>query len=173
MSWSYCEKHKIDIPNPGGGNLSRNLDEMRNLQDYVRLSFTTEHPMMYVAMKDGRISNPVILRIDPSVVYLQHTMYADMNATTTKRTPNIGKSLEDFKKIHFSTVKAHKHFDLDENERPYFQAEVMVMTFIPKTVSMNHLTSRYITDRFDPSMRMHWKSCCIIVGINAIKRIKH
>ncbi|MCS2764970.1 hypothetical protein NXV33_06415 [Bacteroides thetaiotaomicron] len=38
MSWSYCEKHKIDIPNPGGGNLSRNLDEMRNLQDYVRLS---------------------------------------------------------------------------------------------------------------------------------------
>ena len=58
LSWSYCEKHKIDIPNPGGGNLSRNLDEMRNLQDYVRLSFTTEHPMMYVAMKDGRISNP-------------------------------------------------------------------------------------------------------------------
>lgn len=41
LSWSYCEKHKIDIPNPGGGNLSRNLDEMRNLQDYVRLSFTT------------------------------------------------------------------------------------------------------------------------------------
>ena len=39
LSWSYCEKHKIDIPNPGGGNLSRNLDEMRNLQDYVRLSF--------------------------------------------------------------------------------------------------------------------------------------
>ena len=137
MSWSFCEKHKIDIPNPGGGNLSRNLDEMRNLQDYVRLSFTTEHPMMYVAMKDGRISNPVILRIDPSVVYLQHTMYADMNATTTKRTPNIGKSLEDFKKIHFSTVKAHKHFDLDENERPYFQAEVMVMTFIPKKYIIN------------------------------------
>ena len=76
MSWSYCEKHKIDIPNPGGGNLSRNLDEMRNLQDYVRLSFTTEHPMMYVAMKDGRISNPVILRIDPSVVYLQHKIYS-------------------------------------------------------------------------------------------------
>ena len=52
-------------------------------------------------------------------------------------TPNIGKSLEDFKKIHFSTVKAHKHFDLDENERPYFQAEVMVMTFIPKKYIIN------------------------------------
>ena len=64
-------------------------------------------------------------------------MYAEINATTTKRTPNIGKSLEDFKKIHFSTVKAHKHFDLDENERPYFQAEVMVMTFIPKKYIIN------------------------------------
>lgn len=41
------------------------------------------------------------------------------------------------RKYHFSTVKAHKHFDLDENERPYFQAEVMVMTFIPKKYIIN------------------------------------
>ena len=38
---------------------------------------------------------------------------------------NIGGNLEDFKKIHFQTVKANKHFDLDINEQPFYQAETL------------------------------------------------
>ena len=38
------------------------------------------HPMMYVAMNEDRISNPVILEIDPEVIYDEDTKYADMNA---------------------------------------------------------------------------------------------
>ena len=60
FSWMDCERKGIKIAKPGGGSLSRQLDNGRNLGDYVRVSFTTQHPMMYVAMKDGRISNPVI-----------------------------------------------------------------------------------------------------------------
>ena len=137
LSWNYCVQHKIDIPSPGGGNLSRQLDTSRNLQDYVRLSFTTQHPMMYIAMKDGRIDNPVILKIDPSVVYLKHTKYSNMNATIKRLAPNIGTSLEDFKKIHFNSVKVQTHFDLNVEEQPYFQAEVMVKTFISKKYIVN------------------------------------
>ena len=137
LSWNYCVQHKIDIPSPGGGNLSRQLDISRNLQDYVRLSFTTQHPMMYIAMKDGRIDNPVILKIDPSVVYLKHTKYSNMNATIKRLAPNIGTSLEDFKKIHFNSVKVQTHFDLNVEEQPYFQAEVMVKTFISKKYIVN------------------------------------
>lgn len=137
LSWNYCVEHKIDIPKPGGGDLSRQLDLSRNLQDYVRLSFTQEHPMMYVAMKDGRIDNPIILKIDPCVVYLKNTKYANMNATIKRLCPNIGLSLDDFKKVHFNSIKVRKHFDLDEEEQPYFQAEVMVMTFIPKKYIIN------------------------------------
>ena len=44
-----------------------------------------------------------------------------MNATRTGA--HVGGSLEDFKRIHFSSVKARKHFDLAEDEQPYFQAE--------------------------------------------------
>ena len=137
LSWNYCVQHKIDIPSPGGGNLSRQLDISRNLQDYFRLSFTTQHPMMYIAMKDGRIDNPVILKIDPSVVYLKHTKYSNMNATIKRLAPNIGTSLEDFKKIHFNSVKVQTHFDLNVEEQPYFQAEVMVKTFISKKYIVN------------------------------------
>ena len=60
-SWMDCDRKGIHIAKPGGGELSRSLDRKDNLQDFVRVSFTTQHPMMYVAMKEGRISNPVIL----------------------------------------------------------------------------------------------------------------
>ena len=109
-SWMDCERKGIKIVKPGGGSLSRQLDSGRNLEDYVRVSFTTQHPMMFVAMKDGRISNPVVLEIDPEVILWKGTCYSDMNATTYKIRPNIGETISDFKKIHFQSVKARKHF---------------------------------------------------------------
>ena len=131
FSWMDCERKGIKIAKPGGGSLSRQLDNGRNLGDYVRVGFTTQHPMMYVAMKDGRISNPVILEIDLEVIYWKGTCFSNMNAATYKVRPNIGETIDDFKQIHFQSIKVRKHFDLPEEEQPYFQAEVLVKNFIP------------------------------------------
>ncbi len=130
-SWMDCERKGIKINKPGGSTASRQLDSSRNLEDYVRVSFTTQHPMMYVAMKDGRISNPVILEIDLETIYWNETLYANLNAARYTLNPNIGPTISDFKQIHFQSVKVHKHFDLPEVEQPYFQAEVLVKNFIP------------------------------------------
>ncbi len=130
-SWMDCERKGIKIAKPGGGNLSRQLDCGRNLEDYVRVSFTTQHPMMYRAMSDGRISNPVVLEVDPEVIYWDESLYANLNAASYKIKPNIGPTIMDFKQIHFQSVKAHKHFDLPEEEQPYFQAEVLIKNQIP------------------------------------------
>ena len=130
-SWMDCERKGIKINKPGGSSVSRQLDSGRNLEDYVRVSFTTQHPMMYVAMKDGRISNPVILEIDPEVIYWNETLYANLNAAKHTIKPIIGPTLSDFKQIHFQSVKVRTHFDLPEEEQPYFQAEVLVINFIP------------------------------------------
>ena len=128
-SWGDCEDKGIKIAKPGGGLLSRDLDRRDHLQHYVRVSFTTQHPMMYVAMQDGRLSNPVILEIDPEVIYWQDSKYANMNATRSGA--HKGATLDDFKQIHFQSLKVRKHFDLPEEEQPYFQAEVLVKNFIP------------------------------------------
>ena len=128
-SWADCTRKNIRISKPGGDEASRSLDARDNLQHYVRVSFATSHPMMYVAMSEGRISNPVILEIDPDVAYWDSTLYADRNATKTGA--NVGGTLDDLKRIHFQAVKARKHFDLDENEQQFYQAEVLVKNFIP------------------------------------------
>lgn len=128
-SWADCEEKGITIAKPGGSDGSRSLDARDGLQHYVRVSFVTQHPMMYVAMNEGRISNPVILEIDPEVIYWKDSQYADRNAT--KNGVQVGDGLDDFNKIHFSAVKARKHFDLAEEEQMFFQAEVLVKHFIP------------------------------------------
>ncbi len=130
-SWMDCNRKGIKINKPGGSIASRQLDCSRNLEDYVRVSFTAQHPMMYVAMKDGRISNPVILEIDPEVIYWNDSLYANLNAAKYTIQPNIGTTISDFKQIHFLSVKARTHFDLPEEEQPYFQAEILVKHFIP------------------------------------------
>lgn len=128
-SWADCEEKGISISRPGGSDSSRSLDSRDGLQHYVRVSFVTQHPMMYVAMNEGRISNPVLLEIDPQVIYWKDSRYADRNAT--KNGAQVGSSINDFNTIHFSAVKANKHFDLDDDEQKFYQAEVLVKNSIP------------------------------------------
>ena len=128
-SWADCKEKEISIAKPGGDDASHSLDTRDNLQYYVRVSFITRHPMMYAAMNEERISNPVILEINPEVLYWQENKYADRNAT--KNGAQVGDGIEDFRKIHFNTIKTRSYFDLPEEEQPFYQAEVLVKKFIP------------------------------------------
>jgi len=128
-SWADCDKKGISILKPGGGNLSRSLDARDGLQHYVRVSFVKDHPMMFVAMNEQRISNPVVLEIDPEVVWWQDSLYCNKNVT--RNDASYGGSVEHFKQVHFDTVLKNRYFDLAEEERPFYNAEVMVKNFIP------------------------------------------
>ena len=63
LSWGDCKEKGIEIAAPGGDSSSRKYDKMDNLHHYVRLSFTNQHPMMYVAEREGRNKKPVVLEI--------------------------------------------------------------------------------------------------------------
>lgn len=128
-SWADCDEKGISILKPGGGDLSRSLDARDGLQHYVRVSFVKDHPMMFVAMNEHRISNPVVLEIDPEVVWWQDSLYCNKNVT--RNDASYGGSVEHFKQVHFDTVLKNRYFDLAEEERPFYNAEVMVKNFIP------------------------------------------
>ncbi|MBP3680227.1 MAG: DUF4433 domain-containing protein, partial [Bacteroidaceae bacterium] len=59
----------------------------------------------------------------------ENTLFADRNAV--KNGAKVGKTFDDFKRIHFASVKANTHFDLSEEEQEFYQAEVLVKNFIP------------------------------------------
>lgn len=128
-SWKACERKGITINRPGGSQTSRSLDSYRGLENYVRLSFTRKHPMMYVAQNDGRICNPVILEIDLSVARQSTTLFSDRNAT--KNGAIVASGYDGVKNIHFPTVTQDNHFDLLSDEKEFYQAEVLVYEKIP------------------------------------------
>lgn len=128
-SWYHCDRNNITILKPGGSVKSRELDRRYNLHDYVRLSFAKNHPMMFVARGDERNLNPIILEVNIEPCFWIETKFSDMNAAKTGH--KSGKELVDLSRVHFHTVKQLNHFGLDEIERPYYQAEILVKTWIP------------------------------------------
>ena len=129
-SWADCEEKGIKIAKPGGSSQSRLLDRRDGLQHYVRLSFAYDHPMKYVAMDDGRISNPVVLEIDLTTALWENSLYADRNAT--KNGACVGGSLDDLKEVRFGLFnRMIRYFDMSEEAKMHYQAEVLVKNFIP------------------------------------------
>ena len=128
-SWADCEEKGIRIAKPGGSGTSRSLDTRDGLQYYARLSFVPDHPMMFVAMNEGRISNPVILEIDIEAALWKDTLYADRNMT--KNGANVGGSLDDLKAVHFGLFWGQRYFDMSDDAKMYYKAEVLVKNFIP------------------------------------------
>ena len=129
-SWADCEEKGIKIAKPGGGDLSRSLDKKGRLERYVRLGFTGDHPMKYVAMEDGRISNPVVLEINLEAALWDDTLYADRNAT--RNGANVGGTVDDLKAIRFGLFnRMMRYYDMTEEAKMHYQAEVLVKNFIP------------------------------------------
>lgn len=123
FSWKYCEDNNIKINRPGGNQLSRNLDVRNNLENYARLSFVKNHPMLYNAIKDGRIKEPIILEIDIDVVFLKQTLFSNKNAN--KNNANIGKEFVSLSEINFDVINS-EYNSLDDKLKDYFQSEVLV-----------------------------------------------
>lgn len=135
FSWYYCDLNRIEIPMPGGSLGSRQNDTINGKKDFVRVAFNKEHPMLFIAQRDGRISRPVWLDIDIEVAYFEHTEFSDKNAAAfSSYTPIIGKETQHLSNIRFDILKKAervKHYNLLDNEKPYNQAEVLVKTWIP------------------------------------------
>ena len=125
--WTWKELEAQQIPaRLNSSGLSHQLDLKAGLANFVRLSFCKKHPMMYLALKDGRISRPVILEIKLEVVSRPGVLFCAINAASTA-----AKASEDPCVIHFETVKADSQRSVAASERTFFQGEVLVPDWIP------------------------------------------
>ena len=127
-SWKACEYMGIKINKPGGNQLSKNLDVYHGLEDYVRLSFVENHPMMFIAKSEGRIDNATVLKINPVVILWEETRFSNMNATRNGHIQ--GGLIQHFRNIKFEIIKVTDYFKLSDQTKPYYQAEILVKSFI-------------------------------------------
>ena len=129
-SWADCRDKGIKIPKPGSSGPSRSLDERDHLEHYVRLSFVEDHPMKFVAMNEGRISNPVVLEVDLEPALWKDSLYADRNATRSGAI--VGGDFANLMTVRFGLFnRMMRYFDMTEEAKMHYQAEVLVKNFIP------------------------------------------
>ena len=82
--------------------------------------------MMFVCRKDLRIPDPVVLRVAVGVACRPGTRFANMNANAAdakiSRSPNV---------VNFDVALLESQFEAKPEERPYYQAEVLVKSHVP------------------------------------------
>ena len=127
-SWFYCDRNNIVIPMTGNSSLGRSLDIEFGLEDYVRLSFIKDHPMRHVAMSEGRITKPYLLKVSPDVCYFENTRFSDMNAADRRHKND--DSLDFLSTLKFDLFQKNR-FNLSLIEKKQHQAEVLIKTWIP------------------------------------------
>lgn len=129
LSFRELETRNINVEHLSSSEFSRSRDRQYGLDDFVRLSFSPNNPMMYVAMKEGRITDPVVLEIDAHLAWWDDTIYSNMNAIRNR--VKIGGELEHFDSMRLDIATQENHFDLTEEEKPFYQAEVMIRNRVP------------------------------------------
>lgn len=129
-SWAKLEKEGWNIPVAGGSTLSRTLDVKKGLQDYVRLSFCSSHPMAYRLRKEGH--SLVLLYIDIEAVTLDGVKFSDRNATANGVL--VAGGMEGLQLVKLPATQ-RSFVSKDDPDFPYLQAEILIP---------NHLPSKYI-----------------------------
>ena len=78
---------------PGGNDWSLDADRRSGMDGYVHLCFFDEHPMEYLATKDGRIKESKFLKISPEVLLKEGTLITDMVANRSDALPKSAEEM--------------------------------------------------------------------------------
>ncbi|MBI35728.1 MAG: hypothetical protein CMP67_10250 [Flavobacteriales bacterium] len=143
--YHYTDSRNLDsiIQNNGLFSLremsNRNIfyhkgSETSELENYIRLSYTQNHPLLHVSKKKGRIRKEKTFKISLNVAELKETKFTNVNATRTKTYPTVkmGDDLNFIENnVKINIVKARNYRYLPPNQKPYYQAEIMVKDYLP------------------------------------------
>ena len=68
LSLGEAERRGTKIPVPGGNEWSHDADRLKGVHEYVHLAFVDDHPMLFRAKQEGRIPDPIWLKIKSSIL---------------------------------------------------------------------------------------------------------
>lgn len=138
LSTRQLRKMKIDVPAPGGNELSMEADKKFGMDAYVHLCFKTGHPMERSAIDDGRIENIMYLRIDPSVIKIPGVMIT--NGVSNKRGIALKPASEMLNEIDLEVLYTRtkwKDAGIQERLKVAEKCELLV----PNSVPVDYITN--------------------------------
>lgn len=132
LSFAKVEEKKIAVPKPGGNKWSHDADRLKGVHDYVHLAFLDDHPMLHAAKIDGRINEPVWLKIDASV--LLHPNAKFTCDVSNKTGVDILTPAEAVEAIDFDVLFTYldwKDPAIQARRRVAIKSEILIPDFVP------------------------------------------
>ena len=128
----------VDVPVPGGNQLSHDLDRALGLDRYVHLCFKPNHPMEFRAREEGRIIDSIFLQVHPSVLSWPNVLFAPgvANKVGVPRRPiDEAANLIDFEVLYAYTN--WRDSGIQERLQQAERSEVLVPNQIPLELIRN------------------------------------
>lgn len=134
LSLAESRRRGIKVPVPGGNDWSHDADEMKGVHEYVHLAFLDDHPMLFVAKKDTRITDPVWLKIDASILLDQGTRFT--NDVSNKSgveilTPDLARDMIDFEVLFTHTD--WKDPQVKARRMAAIKSEILIPNIVPSS----------------------------------------
>lgn len=132
LSLGELEKRGIPIPIPGGNEWSHDADRMKGVQKYVHLAFLDDHPMLYRAKQDGRILNPIWLKIQASILLEDGVRFC--SDVSNKSGVVILQAEEAKEEIDFDVLFTYmdwKDPEIQARRQAAIKSEILVPDFVP------------------------------------------
>ena len=101
--------------------------------------------MLYVALNEARLVDPVVLEIDPNVALIPGTRFSDRNAASSSAVIS-----EDPQVIRFDVIFKPNQFAVPALDRPFFQAEILIPSTVPTSFILTPFQARYLNASTPP-----------------------
>lgn len=134
LSLRTLKESGIPINIPGGNDWSHQADERLGIDDFVHLAFLPNHPMLFAAKnrEEGRIEDPIWLKIDPSVMLRDGVQFAAEVAN--KSGAQLFDRNEVHKRIDFEVLFTRTDWSVPEifaRRKAAEKSEILVPKMIP------------------------------------------
>ena len=132
LSLAESRRRGVKVPVPGGNDWSHDADEMKGVHQYVHLAFLNDHPMLFRAKQESRITDPVWLKIDASILLEEGTRFT--NDVSNKSgveilTPDLARDMIDFEVLFTHTD--WKDPAIKARRMAAIKSEILIPTIVP------------------------------------------
>lgn len=137
LSLAELNKRGIEVPEPGGNEISHQEDKQKGLDNYIHLTFYNANPMLWVAQKkENRIPNPKWLEINRDLLFGKDVLFC--KGVANKREAELIDATEAEKQIDFETLFEYTNCGGAELQahREAQKSEIL----IPNFISLKHIT---------------------------------
>ncbi len=138
LSLAESRRRGVNVPVPGGNDWSHEADEIKGVHKYVHLAFLNDHPMLFVAKNEARITDPVWLRIDASILLEEGTRFT--NDVSNKSgveilTPDAAREMIDFEVLFTRTD--WRDPEIKARRMAAIKSEILIPTIVPINKILN------------------------------------